>query len=381
MQLPTPAKSGLKRKLGFDRRGPQSGTQISDSEYDLEGDTIAVDEATPAKKRRVGEGLVYVGDRETTASQLHEERDLLEGDTLGVDDTELMACSGVESGAEGSDIANDEPNVCDDADVESQITTDDLGADGDDEVLLMHPRPDKVNRGSKTSCDTDGTYHPSPHAVDKNLTKSIVHQAVENELSEEEVVGKQHIVSKNERKEVAFDFSLERAERWVAAIKLPKGHWAEAEEDLFYRLAMRGFEPLVPSNWQLDFSTLPESLFGLPGDITPPYINATGGSNFRGKTTYIQNLSRTLLFSYHYFFKLTVCQLSMLSPISLSLAVKSGTANQSTFAPSQLSVAPLRDILNGHYMILTSSIVQMQFPFTLYILLNHPNPLAMPSKP
>ncbi|EGC44559.1 conserved hypothetical protein [Histoplasma capsulatum var. duboisii H88] len=281
MQLPTPAKSGLKRKLGFDRRGPQSGTQISDSEYDLEGDTIAVDEVTPAKRRRVGEGLVYVGDRETTASQLHEERDLLEGDTLGVDDTESMPCSGVESGAGGSDIVNDEPKVCDDADVDSQITTDDLGADGDDEVLLVHSRPDKVNRGSKTSCDTDGTYRPSPHAVDKNLTKRTVHQTVENELSEEEVVGRQHIVSKNERKEVAFDFSLERAERWVAAIKLPKGYWAEAEEDLFYRLAMRGFEPLVPSNWQLDFSTLPESLFGLPGDITPPYISATGGSDFR----------------------------------------------------------------------------------------------------
>ncbi|KLJ05836.1 hypothetical protein EMPG_10723 [Blastomyces silverae] len=277
MQLPTPAESGSKRKLTFDRSFAQAENEISVDEDDLEGDTLVVGEATPAKRRRVREGMIYMGERESTAVQL------VEGDTLGVEATESMTGSGAESEAEDSDIVNEESTLSDNEDAASQVASDDFGPDDDDddEVLLVPPHPHKANRGSKISRDIDDVYRPSSTAMDKNLTKDIVRPSMENELSEDEFVGKPHAVSKNERKGVAFDFSVERAERWVAAIKLPKGHWAEAEEDLFYRLAMRGFEPLVPSNWQLDFNTLPESLFGHPGDIAPPYIDAVGASEFR----------------------------------------------------------------------------------------------------
>ncbi|EQL28866.1 hypothetical protein BDFG_08450 [Blastomyces dermatitidis ATCC 26199] len=271
MQLPTPAESGSKRKLTFDRSYAQAENQISAHEDDLEGDTLVVGEATPAKRRRVREGMIYMGERETMEVQL------FEGDTLGVEDTEAMTGSGAESEAEDSDIVNEESTLSDNEDAASLVASDDFGTDGD-EVLLVPPHPRKANRGSKISRDIDDVYRPSSTAVDKNLNRD---PSMENDLSEDEVVGKSHVVSKNERKEVAFDFSVERAERWVAAIKLPKGHWAEAEKDLFYRLAMRGFEPLVPSNWQLDFSTLPESLLGHPEDITPPYIDAIGASEFR----------------------------------------------------------------------------------------------------
>ncbi|PGH00268.1 hypothetical protein GX51_05871 [Blastomyces parvus] len=265
MQLPTPAQSQLKRKLTFDRSYTQAENRISVDDDDLEGDTLVVGEVTPAKRQRVREDMTYMDERETTAVQL------LEGDTLDMEATESMAGSGAESGAEeDSGMVNEKSTSSDNSDATSQVASNYFGTDDnvdEDEVLLVPPHPRKANRGSKISYDMDDAYRPSSTAVDKNT-------------SEDEVGGKPH-VSKVERKEVAFDFSVERAERWVAAIKLPKGHWAEAEEDLFYRLAMRGFEPLVPSNWQLDFSTLPESLFGLPGDITPPYIDAVGASEFR----------------------------------------------------------------------------------------------------
>ncbi|OJD22114.1 hypothetical protein ACJ73_06544 [Blastomyces percursus] len=264
MQLPTPAESGSKRKLTFDQSYAEPENRIGADEDGLEGDTLVVGEATPAKRRRVGDDTISMGEQETTKVQL------LEGDTLGVEDTEAMTRWGAESEAEDSDIVDEESTLSDNEDAASQVASDDFGTD-DDEVLLVPPHPRKANRGSKISRDIDDVYRPSSTAVDKD-------PSMEDELSEDEVDEKSHVVSKNERN---FDFSVERAERWVAAIKLPKGHWAETEEDLFYRLAMRGFEPLVPSNWQLDFSTLPESLFGHPGDITPPYIDAVGASQFR----------------------------------------------------------------------------------------------------
>lgn len=283
MQLPTPATSGLKRRLGFDRSYMRAEIQPSAGESDLDGDTLVVGD-TPAKRRRVTKGFTGLGERETVV-QLHEEGDLLESDTLNVEDTELAAGSRLDSDVEDSKIVDEESNFSDDADADTQVASDVSEADDDDEVLLVPPYPHKASRGSKTSYDTDNVYRPSSKVVNKNLAKSIIRPSVKSELSEEEIVEKQHTVRKNDRREVAFDFSVERAERWVAAIKLPKGHWAEAEKDLFYRLAMRGFEPLVPSNWQLDFSTLPESLFGHPRDITPPYIDAVGASQFRGKST------------------------------------------------------------------------------------------------
>ncbi|RAL13984.1 uncharacterized protein BO97DRAFT_341484 [Aspergillus homomorphus CBS 101889] len=77
-------------------------------------------------------------------------------------------------------------------------------------------------------------------------------------------------IKPNEKTGIVFDFSSERAKRWASAINLPGGLYNGEEQDLFFRLAMRGFEPLVPKDWRHDFPTLPESLY-------PP----TSGPSFR----------------------------------------------------------------------------------------------------
>ncbi|PYI11139.1 hypothetical protein BO78DRAFT_359661 [Aspergillus sclerotiicarbonarius CBS 121057] len=84
----------------------------------------------------------------------------------------------------------------------------------------------------------------------------------------------------NEKTGIVFDFSVERAKRWASAINVPEGLYNEEEKDLFFRLAMRGFEPVIPTIWRHDFPTLPESLY--PRSAEPnstPIIDVTRSSN------------------------------------------------------------------------------------------------------
>lgn len=90
-------------------------------------------------------------------------------------------------------------------------------------------------------------------------------------------------IQKDEANESIPDLTLERAKRWANAVNVPKDLWSEVEEQLFRRIAMRGFEPLLPKQWHYDFSTLPNPLFADSGEKLTPLINAIRGSEFYGK--------------------------------------------------------------------------------------------------
>jgi hypothetical protein len=79
--------------------------------------------------------------------------------------------------------------------------------------------------------------------------------------------------------------------RYQAAMTLPSnsGIWAEAERDLFFRLALRGFEPLLPENWMLDFPTYPLSLYSSPSS-PPPLLSSLSNNDFRA-THALQDLN------------------------------------------------------------------------------------------
>lgn len=152
----------------------------------------------------------------------------------------------------------------------------------EDEMIISAPTRGRSSRASGSVQRDHEAYRPSPDVVDRNLTSDIVSRnAEESDLSEEEVVRDNVAVRKDDRKEVAYDQSMENARRWVGSVKLPKGHWTRAESDLYFRLAMRGFEPIIPSNWKIDFATLPDSLFARPG-ATNPYIHSIHETEFRG---------------------------------------------------------------------------------------------------
>ena len=69
--------------------------------------------------------------------------------------------------------------------------------------------------------------------------------------------------------------------------------WSQTEIGLFNKLNMRGFEPLLPKTWQMDFKTVPEGLFSLKDEAV--FINSISGKDFRGE------LGHTYIFqSFHY---------------------------------------------------------------------------------
>ncbi|KIN00280.1 hypothetical protein OIDMADRAFT_82128, partial [Oidiodendron maius Zn] len=59
-----------------------------------------------------------------------------------------------------------------------------------------------------------------------------------------------------------------------------QGTWHPDEVFLFERLSMRSFEELLPASWQIDFPTLPETLFTTSPEKT--FINYNCGSSSRG---------------------------------------------------------------------------------------------------
>lgn len=148
------------------------------------------------------------------------------------------------------------------------------------------PKSLKRGRSASREVDDDNLYHPPSKSVKTAFFRRQLFTDANDGLSDgddEYEYGDERGVSKSETKGVVYDFSLERAKRWVAAVSLPEDAWSEAEKELFFRLAMRGFEPLLPLHWQHDFSTLPNTMFPLPEDETVPIIRACKQSDFHGK--------------------------------------------------------------------------------------------------
>lgn len=89
-------------------------------------------------------------------------------------------------------------------------------------------------------------------------------------------------ISQAEQGELGLDVDMERerAERQAAAKAAGKGDWTAAEIELFERLSMRGFEPLLPGTWRMDFKTIPDPLF--TDNDEEVFIGPTAGHDFRG---------------------------------------------------------------------------------------------------
>ncbi|EXJ65931.1 uncharacterized protein A1O5_10907 [Cladophialophora psammophila CBS 110553] len=79
------------------------------------------------------------------------------------------------------------------------------------------------------------------------------------------------------------DDMMEEARRHAAAVTLPanSGLWSQAERELFFHLAYRGFEALLPQNWMIDFDTLPISVFAHENSTDPPLIQNIRDNQFR----------------------------------------------------------------------------------------------------
>ncbi|OJJ81352.1 uncharacterized protein ASPGLDRAFT_132849 [Aspergillus glaucus CBS 516.65] len=160
-----------------------------------------------------------------------------------------------------------------------------LPDDDDRDPSWDSPKSLKRGRSLSKGADDDDLYRPPSKAVKTAFSRrQLLLTGADDGLSDDEddeyEYDDERGVSKKETKGVVYDFSLERAKRWAAAVSLPEDAWGEAEKELFFRLAMRGFEPLLPRHWQHDFSTLPDTMFSLPEDEAIPIIRAFKHSDF-----------------------------------------------------------------------------------------------------
>ncbi|OJJ68176.1 hypothetical protein ASPBRDRAFT_33468 [Aspergillus brasiliensis CBS 101740] len=175
-------------------------------------------------------------------------------------------------------------------------TTPDLGA-------IAYPTPDTLRKKSTTKATTALSSLPRAPATKKTPRKENENYIPDKSESPEPVAPpiksieaentkpadlteddneeyQDRPIHHTEKTGIVFDFSIERAKRWASAINVPEGRFNEEEKDLFFRLAMRGFEPVVPRSWRYDFPTLPESLY--PRSSEPddkPIIDVTRSSN------------------------------------------------------------------------------------------------------
>lgn len=169
--------------------------------------------------------------------------------------------------------------------VASSGNTDDLEVTGRRTVTPSHDMP-KMNRKGKgiLKPQKDGSYMPSQQPSNQKSSSVKGKRKATGDgaaIDEDEEYTEPADMSKSEKK-TAYDFSLERARRWAAAVSLPET-WSTAEKELFFRLAMRGFEPLLPQHWRHDFSTLPETLFSSPKNGKVPVVWPFRELDFHGK--------------------------------------------------------------------------------------------------
>lgn len=100
-----------------------------------------------------------------------------------------------------------------------------------------------------------------------------------DELEEEEI-------SADDKVQEYLDRQAELALRKGAIEEVrAQGNWHPDEMFLFERLSMRSFEEILPATWQIDFPTLPRTLFTTDSDKT--FINYNCGTSSRGMTRYM----------------------------------------------------------------------------------------------
>jgi hypothetical protein len=147
-----------------------------------------------------------------------------------------------------------------------------------DRELMPPPSLKKGSRFSKAASSSQVKYPELPDLEDNENKSSNGEQTTRNTRA---------MSSPIDLESMSSDLKA----RYQAAMTLPEnsGIWAEAERDLFFRLALRGFEPLLPPNWMLDFPTYPLSLYSSENSPAP-LLKSLSGNDFRA-THALQDLN------------------------------------------------------------------------------------------
>ena len=155
------------------------------------------------------------------------------------------------------------------------VTSPSVDLDG---TTLLDVGEDAFTYNRKTSV------HKKPGKdTDREETPSSPHSSFEATMIED-TANEETLLQSSERyddlaalnanqEEVELDLMKKRA---LTIQHLTAKYWTQPEIDLYVHLEMRGYEPLLPANWEMDFNTLPEALFTRNEDEA--YIRTLGGS-------------------------------------------------------------------------------------------------------
>ena len=88
----------------------------------------------------------------------------------------------------------------------------------------------------------------------------------------------------NPDKGLKYDYYEELRISQNKVMELQRLGWPKDATYLFHKISMRGYEPLMPDNWIIDFDTVPLSIF--TDKHRGAFIKADRGSDFRGKLVF-----------------------------------------------------------------------------------------------
>ncbi|KIX92379.1 uncharacterized protein Z520_11853 [Fonsecaea multimorphosa CBS 102226] len=150
--------------------------------------------------------------------------------------------------------------------------------------------PSVFSKGNRTKAELDRTLMPPP-ATPRNRTTPVLTRRVDTNAVQDShmTIYEDDSISfvssaLARRKGDSLDAdAMEEARRHAAAVTLPanSGLWSQTERELFFHLAYRGFEALLPQNWMIDFDTLPISVFAHENSVDPPLIQNIRDNQFR----------------------------------------------------------------------------------------------------
>ena len=154
----------------------------------------------------------------------------------------------------------------------------------------LHEHADTIQvlnvSGGKSKADIDRSLMPPPATPRRGANESsspFTTQEPTGWARDDDAISFASTAMTKQRIDDVDNDNMEAARRHAAAIRLPEnsGVWSQTERELFFHLAYRGFEPLLPQNWMLDFDTLPISVFVHEHTTDPPIIQNIKDNQFR----------------------------------------------------------------------------------------------------
>ena len=192
-------------------------------------------------------------------------------------DEDAMVDSDQEMGDYVDEDEVDDEEEGEEDDDDNDEDDDKVETDGDDEI--------------EAGCESDDDELPDTDSLVDNMSNIRVQQtspAADYSDDEEDEPEDTTLVVTDEEyaREIArrkiVNIPAEHSSRGVSTSELIAAGWDDTHIALVQKIAMRGFEPLLPRYYHMDFRYLPDGLYVNDDDHEPAFISSLRGEHFHG---------------------------------------------------------------------------------------------------